>query len=300
MDITGARRSLPGAEAVLELRAVVSNGDYEEFRAHRAQGEHRAFGRASPTPGRGRAPCNGLFAFFPCCVFFARADCLAAAVFFSSAVFLARRLCPGFRAGVSVRLSSQRRVVAISVTSWVRCGSGSLVSASAARTMRAAACFGRGDGRASGRTASAGGFVVREQDVLHVHGADRIQNRRLDAVAVLASGPLLNSRPADSARRHERREVAAGRDGLLAHHAMERAVGQLAMPPALRASSRTDGTPALRRRLIIAACNPAKSETYSGRTTVGERVLGHACAPACSARRHSRRASTTSAPQTLA
>jgi hypothetical protein len=40
MDITGARRSLAGAEAVLELRAVVSKGDYEECRAHHTQREH--------------------------------------------------------------------------------------------------------------------------------------------------------------------------------------------------------------------------------------------------------------------
>jgi hypothetical protein len=39
MDITGARRNLPGAEAVL-VRAVVSNGDYEECRAHHTQREH--------------------------------------------------------------------------------------------------------------------------------------------------------------------------------------------------------------------------------------------------------------------
>ncbi|BCL18226.1 hypothetical protein GCM10017668_00690 [Streptomyces tuirus] len=44
-------------------------------------------------------------------------------------------------------------------------------------------------------------------------------------------GPLLNGRPADPACFNERREMAAGRDGLLAHHAMERAVWQLAMPP---------------------------------------------------------------------
>jgi hypothetical protein len=40
MDITGARRSLAGAEAVLELRAVVSNGDYEECRARHTQRKH--------------------------------------------------------------------------------------------------------------------------------------------------------------------------------------------------------------------------------------------------------------------
>ena len=38
MDITGARWGLPGAEAVLLLRAVISNGDFDTYRAwHLAQ-----------------------------------------------------------------------------------------------------------------------------------------------------------------------------------------------------------------------------------------------------------------------
>jgi hypothetical protein len=41
LDITGARWGLPGAEAVLKLRAIVSNGDFDEYwRYHLAQ-EHR-------------------------------------------------------------------------------------------------------------------------------------------------------------------------------------------------------------------------------------------------------------------
>jgi hypothetical protein len=31
MDITGARWSLDGAEAVLKLRALVSNGDFDQY-----------------------------------------------------------------------------------------------------------------------------------------------------------------------------------------------------------------------------------------------------------------------------
>ena len=41
MDITGARWGLPGAEAVLKLRAIVSNDDFDAYwRYHLAQ-EHR-------------------------------------------------------------------------------------------------------------------------------------------------------------------------------------------------------------------------------------------------------------------
>jgi hypothetical protein len=31
MDITGARWGLPGAEAILKLRAIRSNGDFDEY-----------------------------------------------------------------------------------------------------------------------------------------------------------------------------------------------------------------------------------------------------------------------------
>jgi hypothetical protein len=40
MDITGARWGLAGAEAVLKLRAVISNGDFEEYWKYHAQREH--------------------------------------------------------------------------------------------------------------------------------------------------------------------------------------------------------------------------------------------------------------------
>ena len=31
MDLTGARWGLPGAEAILKLRALISNGDFETY-----------------------------------------------------------------------------------------------------------------------------------------------------------------------------------------------------------------------------------------------------------------------------
>jgi len=31
MDITGARWSLPGAEAILKLRALIANGDFDTY-----------------------------------------------------------------------------------------------------------------------------------------------------------------------------------------------------------------------------------------------------------------------------
>ncbi len=40
MDITGARWGLAGAEAVLRLRTVISNGDFEEHWKYHAQREH--------------------------------------------------------------------------------------------------------------------------------------------------------------------------------------------------------------------------------------------------------------------
>ncbi len=40
MDITGARWGLAGAEAVLRLRAVISNGDFEEYWEYHVQREH--------------------------------------------------------------------------------------------------------------------------------------------------------------------------------------------------------------------------------------------------------------------
>ena len=42
LDITGARWSLPGAEAVLKLRALISNGDFDTcFTWHLRQEHHR-------------------------------------------------------------------------------------------------------------------------------------------------------------------------------------------------------------------------------------------------------------------
>ena len=41
MDITGARWGLAGAEAILKLRAIKANGDFEEYwRYHLAQEHH--------------------------------------------------------------------------------------------------------------------------------------------------------------------------------------------------------------------------------------------------------------------
>jgi hypothetical protein len=40
MDITGARWGLAGAEAVLNLRAVISNGDFVEYWDYHTQREH--------------------------------------------------------------------------------------------------------------------------------------------------------------------------------------------------------------------------------------------------------------------
>jgi hypothetical protein len=42
MDLTGARWGLEGAEAVLRLRALHSNGDFHDYwRYHLAQEKHR-------------------------------------------------------------------------------------------------------------------------------------------------------------------------------------------------------------------------------------------------------------------
>jgi hypothetical protein len=41
LDITGARWSLPGAEAVLKLRALISNGDFEPYFAWHLEREHQ-------------------------------------------------------------------------------------------------------------------------------------------------------------------------------------------------------------------------------------------------------------------
>ena len=41
MDLTGARWGLEGAEAILKLRAIVSNGDFEEYWRFHLAGERR-------------------------------------------------------------------------------------------------------------------------------------------------------------------------------------------------------------------------------------------------------------------
>jgi len=42
MDITGARWGLDGAEAILKLRAITSNGDIDEYwRHHLTEEQHR-------------------------------------------------------------------------------------------------------------------------------------------------------------------------------------------------------------------------------------------------------------------
>jgi hypothetical protein len=41
MDLTGARWGLSGAEAILGLRAVVANGDFDEYWAFHLRQEHR-------------------------------------------------------------------------------------------------------------------------------------------------------------------------------------------------------------------------------------------------------------------
>jgi hypothetical protein len=40
MDVTGARWSLPGAEAILKLRALISNGDFDDYWTWHQQQEH--------------------------------------------------------------------------------------------------------------------------------------------------------------------------------------------------------------------------------------------------------------------
>ena len=50
MDITGARWGLPGAEAILKLRALRSNGDFDTYwRYHLAQERHASTKPATST-----------------------------------------------------------------------------------------------------------------------------------------------------------------------------------------------------------------------------------------------------------
>jgi hypothetical protein len=41
MDITGARWGLPGAEAILKLRALITNGDFDTYWTYHLQQEHQ-------------------------------------------------------------------------------------------------------------------------------------------------------------------------------------------------------------------------------------------------------------------
>ncbi|WP_369383164.1 ISKra4 family transposase [Streptomyces sp. cg36] len=49
LDITGARWGLDGAEAILQLRALITNGDFEDYWTFHATREHR---RLYPSPGQ--------------------------------------------------------------------------------------------------------------------------------------------------------------------------------------------------------------------------------------------------------
>jgi len=46
MDITGARWSLDGAEAILKLRALINNGDFSEYWPFHLQQEHQRIHRS--------------------------------------------------------------------------------------------------------------------------------------------------------------------------------------------------------------------------------------------------------------
>jgi hypothetical protein len=51
LDTSGARWGLKGAEAVLNLRAVISNGDFDEYWCFQSTGRER-LKRGWPVPGR--------------------------------------------------------------------------------------------------------------------------------------------------------------------------------------------------------------------------------------------------------
>jgi hypothetical protein len=46
-DITGARRGLDGTEAILTLRAVISNGDFDDYSRYHLAREHQPQPKAS-------------------------------------------------------------------------------------------------------------------------------------------------------------------------------------------------------------------------------------------------------------
>ncbi len=51
MDLTGARWGLPGAEAILKLRALRSNGDFEDYWAYHLAQEQRRIHEARYADG---------------------------------------------------------------------------------------------------------------------------------------------------------------------------------------------------------------------------------------------------------
>ena len=53
LDITGARWGLQGAEAILTLRAVISNGDFDDYRRYHLAQEHQ---RLYPGTTQGQSP----------------------------------------------------------------------------------------------------------------------------------------------------------------------------------------------------------------------------------------------------
>ncbi len=63
LDITGARWGLQGAEAILTLRAVIANGDYDDYWRYHLAREHQSkiaephqICTATPTAANRRTP----------------------------------------------------------------------------------------------------------------------------------------------------------------------------------------------------------------------------------------------------
>jgi hypothetical protein len=50
MDITGARWGLAGAEAILKLRALISNGDFDQYWTFHLRQEHQHIHQARYQP----------------------------------------------------------------------------------------------------------------------------------------------------------------------------------------------------------------------------------------------------------
>ena len=51
LDITGARWGLDGAEAILTLRALISNGDFDDYWRYHLTQEHQRLYPAQPKSG---------------------------------------------------------------------------------------------------------------------------------------------------------------------------------------------------------------------------------------------------------